>query len=154
LIRPLALADAEACDAIVAGLPYHFGDAAGRDECARAVREQEGLVALDRGAVAGFLTLVRHDPRSAEISWLAVRADCRRQGRGRALVEDAARRLARDGVQLLCMLTLGPSAVEARATDNYADTRAFYEALGFVPLRELRLHGWNSRALMLARPLR
>jgi ribosomal protein S18 acetylase RimI-like enzyme len=154
VIRPLASADAEACDAVVAGLPYHFGDPSGRTECAQAVREQEGLVALDKGVVAGFLTLTRHDPRSAEISWMAVRADCRRQGRGRALVEEAARRLARDGVQLLCALTLGPSAVEPRASDNYADTRAFYDALGFVPLRELRLQGWRSPALMLVRPLR
>lgn len=154
MIRPLASADAEACDAIVSSLPYHFGDPSGRAVCARAVREQKGLVALDDGVVAGFLIIARHDPRSAEISWMAVRADCRRQGRGRALVEEAARRLARDGVQLLCVLTLGPSAVEGRPTDNYAETRAFYDALGFVPLRELRLHGWNSPALMLARLLR
>ena len=153
MIRPLAAADADACDAIVASLPYHFGDPDGRAACARAVREQEGLVVLDRDAIAGFLTLVRHHPRSAEISWMAVRADCRRRGFGRALVEDAAERLARDGVRLLCVLTLGPSAIERRVSDTYADTRAFYEALGFVPLRELHLLGWNSPALMLVRPL-
>jgi ribosomal protein S18 acetylase RimI-like enzyme len=153
VIRALASPDAEACDAVVASLPYHFGDTMGRAECARAVREQEGLVAIDDGVVAGFLTVVRHDPRSAEISWMAVRADSRRRGHGRALVEEAARRLARDGVQLLCVLTLGPSAVEGRESDNYADTRAFYDALGFVPLRELRLDGWNSPALMLVRRL-
>jgi ribosomal protein S18 acetylase RimI-like enzyme len=153
VIRALASADAEACDAVVASLPYHFGDPAGRAECARAVREQAGFVALDEGVVAGFLTVVRHDPRSAEISWMAVHADSRRQGHGRALVEEAARRLARDGVQLLCVLTLGPSAVERRESDNYADTRRFYDALGFVPLRELRLDGWNSPALMLVRRL-
>ena len=153
MIRALASADAEACDAVVASLPYHFGDPAGRAECSRAVREQEGLVALEGDVVAGFLTLVRHDPRSAEISWMAVHADRRRRGHGRALVDEAARRLAGDGVRLLCVLTLGPSAVERRDADNYADTRRFYDALGFVPLRELRLEGWNSPALMLARPL-
>jgi ribosomal protein S18 acetylase RimI-like enzyme len=153
VIRPLASADAEACDAVIATLPYHFGDPSGRAECARAVREQEGLVALDEGAVAGFLTLARHDPRSAEITWMAVHAGFRRQGLGRALVEEAARRLAHDGVQLVSVMTLGPSAVERRASDNYADTRAFYDALGFLPVRELRLQGWRSPALMLVRPL-
>jgi ribosomal protein S18 acetylase RimI-like enzyme len=153
VIRPLAAADAEACDAIVASLPYHFGDAAGRAACARAVRTHEGLVMVDDGVVTGFLTLVRHDPRSAEITWMGVRADCRRRGRGRALADEAAHRLARDGVQLLSVLTLGPSAIESRPADNYADTRAFYEALGFVPLRELSLDGWRSPALMLVRTL-
>jgi len=99
------------------------------------------------------VSLVRQDPRRAEFCLLAVRADCRRRGRGRALVEEAARRLARDGVELLCARTLGPSAVERRASDNYADTRAFYEALAFVPMRELRLDGWNSPALMVVRAL-
>ena len=115
------------------------------------MRRQDGLVALDDGAVAAFMTIVRHDPHSAEISWMAVRADCRRQGQGRALVEEAVRGLARDGVQFLCVLTLGPSAVERQSHDNYAGTRAFYEAVGFVPLRELALREWNSPALMLVR---
>ncbi len=35
-VRPLAPGDAPACDAIVASLPYHFGQEEGRD-CATAV---------------------------------------------------------------------------------------------------------------------
>jgi len=49
-IRPLEAADAEACDAIVASLPYHFGLEEGRRECAAAVRSQRGLVAEREGA--------------------------------------------------------------------------------------------------------
>ena len=41
-IRPLEPADAPRCDAIVASLPYHFGDEQGREMCAAAVREQAG----------------------------------------------------------------------------------------------------------------
>ena len=37
-VRPLTAADAEACDAIVLSLPYHFGDEAGRADCAAAAR--------------------------------------------------------------------------------------------------------------------
>jgi ribosomal protein S18 acetylase RimI-like enzyme len=137
----------------VLSLPYHFGDEGGRAECARAVRTQEGLVAVEEGEVVGFLTLRRHDPRSAEITWMAVRADRRRHGIGRALVERAVDALARDGVTILSLLTVAESEPDWRETDNYADTRAFYRALGFVPLRELALESWDERAVILARPL-
>jgi ribosomal protein S18 acetylase RimI-like enzyme len=153
VIRPLAPTDAEACDAVVLTLPYHFGHEGGRAECARAVRTQSGLVAVEEGEVVGFLTLGRHDPRSAEITWMAVRADRRRHGLGRGLIERAAADLARDGVELLSVLTMAESEPEERETDNYADTRAFYRALGFVALRELALEGWDDRAVILVRPV-
>jgi ribosomal protein S18 acetylase RimI-like enzyme len=153
VIRPLARTDAEACDAVVLSLPYHFGHERGRAECARAVRTQEGLVAVEEGDVIGFLTLRRHDPRSAEITWMAVRADRRRRGVGRELVERAVDDLARDGVELLSLLTVAESEPDWRETDNYADTRAFYRAVGFVPLRELALESWDERAVILARPI-
>lgn len=57
-VRPLTAADAEACDAIVAGLPYHFAMDEGRRQCAAAVRRDPGLVAVEHGEVLGFLTFV------------------------------------------------------------------------------------------------
>ena len=154
MIRPLAPTDAEACDAVILTLPYHFGHEGGRAECAHAVRTQGGLVAVSEGEVVGFLTLQRHDPKSAEITWMAVRADRRRHGIGKRLIERAARDLAREGVELLSVLTLAESEPEERETDNYADTRRFYRALGFVPLRELSLESWDDRAVILAKTLR
>jgi GNAT superfamily N-acetyltransferase len=154
VIRPLAPTDAEACDAVILTLPYHFGHEGGRAECARAVRTQGGLVAVSEGEVVGFLTLQRHDPKSAEITWMAVRADRRRHGIGKRLIERAARDLAREGVELLSVLTLAESEPEERETDNYADTRRFYRAHGFVPLRELSLESWDDRAVILAKTLR
>jgi GNAT superfamily N-acetyltransferase len=135
-------------------LPYHFGDETGRAECARAVRTQEGLVAVEASRVVGFLTLARHDPRSAEITWMAVRADRRGQGIGRRLVERAAGDLSDVGVELLAVLTVADSEPDERESDNYADTRAFYRALGFVALRELALEGWEERAMILVKTLR
>lgn len=41
-IRSLEPDDAPACDAIVAGLPYHFGQEQGRRDCAAAVRRDPG----------------------------------------------------------------------------------------------------------------
>lgn len=154
MIRPLAPSDADACDAVILTLPYHFGDEDGRAECARAVRTQDGLVALEEGEVVGFLTLARHDPRSAEITWMAVRADRRGHGIGGRLIERAVDDLSRDGVELLSVLTVADSEPDERDSDNYADTRAFYRTQGFVALRELALESWEERAVILARPIR
>lgn len=152
-IRRLTIDDADVCDAIIASLPYFFGDPDGVRDCAAAVRSQAGFVAEPDGRMAAFLTVVRHNPSSAEITWMAAHADHRRRGLGRALIEAAALSLREDGVRMLCVLTLGPSVPE-EAGDNYAGTRAFYEATGFVPLRELGLREWNDAfALILVRAL-
>jgi N-acetylglutamate synthase-like GNAT family acetyltransferase len=88
--RQLVVNDAEACDAIVATLPYHFGDEEGRRECAAAIRAQRGLVAEDGGEVVGFLTLEPRFDECLEVTWMAVRADRRRQGIGRVLLDRVA----------------------------------------------------------------
>lgn len=152
-IRDLTPADAAACDAVIASLPYFFGDPQGVEDCARAVRTQEGVVATSDGAPIGFLTIERHTPESAEITWMAVQASHRHAGVGRALIDAACERLRHDGVRMLCVLTLG-SSVPEDVDDSYEGTRRFYRAMGFVPLRELELRGWNDAyALMLVRAL-
>jgi ribosomal protein S18 acetylase RimI-like enzyme len=153
-LRALVAADAPACDAIIASLPYFFGDPQGVRECAEAVRTQRGIVAVSGGAVAGFITIAEFG-KSAEVTWLAVHASQRRRGIGRMLVERAVEQLRATGTRLLFVLTLGPSISEPpEVTDNYAGTRAFYERLGFVSLREFALKTWNDpAALILARPL-
>jgi hypothetical protein len=72
LIRPLEAGDALACDAVIASLPYHFGNADGRRECAEAVRTGAGLAAVEGDRVIGFLTFVHHFPETSEITWMAV----------------------------------------------------------------------------------
>ena len=148
VIRPLASTDASACDAIALSLPYHFGNAEGRRACAMAVRTEPGLVALDGDDVAGFLTVERHGDTSAEITWLAVRADRRGRGLGRALVGRLRDELRREGLRLLLVFTLGPSTDEGEVADSYAGTRAFYAALGFIPAREF-LDLWPGNAALL-----
>ena len=76
-IRPLVAVDAPACDAVIASLPYHFGNEDGRRECAEGVRSQAGLVAVEGDRVVGFLTVVHHFPETSEITWMAVHADHR-----------------------------------------------------------------------------
>jgi GNAT superfamily N-acetyltransferase len=154
-IRDLTPADAPGCDAVLASLPYFFGDPTGIKDCAKAVRSQNGFVAVFEGRVVGFVTLLFHFPESAEITWMAVHAEHRRSGIGAKLMRAADDSAVGSGAKMLCVMTLGPSVTEPLdANDNYDGTRRFYRAQGFVPLRELGLREWNdSHALMLARTL-
>ena len=135
-IRQLAASDAEACDAIVATLPYHFGNEEGRRECARAVRSQRGLVAQDDGEVVGFVTFEPRFDECAEVTWMAVRADRRRSGVGRALLDRVAADTRAEGRQFLLVLTVSPSDGPDEIPDGYQTTRAFYESNGFILARD------------------
>jgi GNAT superfamily N-acetyltransferase len=149
-VRPLTPGDAEACDGIVASLPYHFGDADGRAACAEAVRTSVGLVCEVGGRVAGFLTWRTWYERAAEITWMAVDADHRRRGVGAALVEAQAAAVP-PGTRHLIVTTLAETTPEPGVADGYAGTRRFYETHGFDPIWEP--HGWwndrNQAVLML-----
>jgi GNAT superfamily N-acetyltransferase len=150
-VRALSRADAQACDAIVRGLPDWFGLESGISDCEAAVRSQEGLVAeRGDGSVAGFLTWVRHFPETAEITWMAVAAGEHRRGTGRALIEALSGRLGDDGVRLLLVKTLSANG----DSEHYDRTRAFYLAMGFLPLQEMpELWDAENPALLLVRPL-
>jgi ribosomal protein S18 acetylase RimI-like enzyme len=150
VIRSLDRSDAEACDSIIAGLPQWFGVEEGIERCAAAVRSQRGVVSLDQdGAVAGFLTFEATSPGAAEITWMAVRADARRRGHGRALVEAILDDVRADGARFLLVKTLS-----SREPDpNYAQTRAFYRAMAFEPLTDLDLWGPGNPALLMIRTL-
>jgi ribosomal protein S18 acetylase RimI-like enzyme len=148
VIRNLEPTDAEDCDAIVAGLPDWFGLEQGIRDCAHAVRHDPGAVVELEGEVSGFVTWNR-DGNEAEITWLAVREDRRRRGLGRALLDALMEMLRADGVRELMVKTLS-----SRAEDQpYAETRAFYLAMGFTEARELDLWGPDNPAVLLTRSL-
>ena len=154
-IRPLAPDDAPACDAVLATLPYHFGNPVGIEACAAAVRTQRGWVADDAGTIIGFVTVEASTSETAEITWLAVHADHRRSGIGRRLVEQVVEVLTHEGAEMLCVMTLGPSVPEPGVADSYEGTRTFYRRVGFTAVKELALSTWSDGfALLLSRCLR
>jgi rhodanese-related sulfurtransferase/GNAT superfamily N-acetyltransferase len=146
-VRPLQPGDAPACDAIIAALPEWFGDEHGIRECADAVRTEPGFVATVDASVVGFLTVVRPRSHVAEISWMAVHPGHRGTGHGRALVDALVQTLHGDGTRFLAVKTLS----DRDPYPPYAETRAFYEAMGFVPLMDLDIWGPENPALLLVR---
>jgi GNAT superfamily N-acetyltransferase len=87
VIRPLEPADAEACDAVLATLPYFFGDPVGIRDCAEAVRSQRGWVAVEDDGVIGFVTVLPSSAARIEITLMAVRSGERKRGIGRQLMD-------------------------------------------------------------------
>jgi GNAT superfamily N-acetyltransferase len=146
-IRPLDHAlDAEHCDAIIAALPDWFGDEQGIRDCAEAVRTHAGLVAEIDGEIVAFLTWTC-DGDVAEITWMAARPERRRTGTGRSLIDALVERL--QGVRELRVKTLS----EREPYPPYAETRAFYRAMGFTPVAELDIWGPENPAVLFVRRL-
>jgi ribosomal protein S18 acetylase RimI-like enzyme len=152
-IRHLAPGDAEACDRIIASLPYHFGQEQGVLDCASAVRREAGLVAVRDDEVVGFLTYVPRFDESAEITWMAVRNDRRRLGIGHALIARLSELLVASGARILVALTVSPSDPGPEPQDGYGATRAFYRSCGFILARDLRNEWDSDTAVVTVKPL-
>jgi N-acetylglutamate synthase-like GNAT family acetyltransferase len=135
--------------ALLAALPDWFGIPEANANYVEESRTLPTIAALRDGEVVGVCLLKRHFPESGEIELLAVHPDLHRHGVGSRLVARAEADLRGDGVRILQVKTLGPSD----DYEPYARTRAFYEALGFLPLEE-HLHLWPSDpCLVMVKPL-
>ncbi len=141
----------EALERLLRDLPEWFGI---EESIVAYIRDAAALpsaaAALD-GEIVGVCTIRRHTPVAAEIEVLAVRRNLHRNGIGRKLLERVEADLRADGVELVQVKTFGPSGSSA----EYERTRAFYAALGYLPLEELTaLWGPENPCLISVKPLR
>ena len=121
------------CRAILDALPEWFGISAAIDSYEKSVREQPFWAAYDGGSPVGFIALAEHNPYTAEIDVMGISPEKHRRGTGRQLVEAAEQYCRERGKQMLLVKTLDFSDSDI----NYARTRAFYLAMGFIPLQAL-----------------
>ena len=146
-VRVAAAQDAVTCAEIVAGLSDFFTDDV-PDKVQSDLREHGGWVIDEEGEVVGFVIAERRGARAAEILWAAVAADRRGAGLGSQVIDHALAALSADGVQIVEVKTLDPSADYA----PYDATRAFWIARGFVQFDTIDpLPGWppgNPAALL------
>lgn len=141
--------DAGAVERILRSLPVWFGIEESVLEYVESARTQESYLVLAGDVVVGVGLVVRRFPESAEIELLAVHADRRGRGAGRVLIEGIVEAVARDGVQLLSVHTVGPSYED----EAYAATRSFYRRVGFLPVQEFEGLDWVGPTLLMVRAL-
>lgn len=150
MIVPLHERYAESCVEVVRTLPEWFSYPGALDDVGKAAASQEGFVALDASnETVGFVAVKANFHECLEITYLAIRADHRREGLGRALVKSVRDHALSAGSQSVCLLTLGLSA----DSEPYRDTVAFYESVGFWRTKELHLSTWGGApALLMVAP--
>jgi catechol 2,3-dioxygenase-like lactoylglutathione lyase family enzyme len=118
---------ADQCAALLATVPEWFGIPESNASYLRNLGILPSWVAVSEGQVLGAITLEEHFPASYEVHFMAVRRDHHRRGIGRALLSHVEKEARSRGARWLHVKTLAPSDPD----ENYARTRAFYQALGF-----------------------
>jgi ribosomal protein S18 acetylase RimI-like enzyme len=110
-------------------------DEASFEEMEDDLEDDPGVVALIDGRIAGWATWYPSsdspDPGLMELTWIAVRRDLRGRGIGRSMLTAVAEILRGEGIRTLELWTVAESSGLA----GYAETRAFYRALGFIEHR-------------------
>lgn len=127
-----------------------YGKASSDEEYLSFCAERDSVPGNQAGTnrdIVGIALVRRHFPESAELHLIAVSPEARGQGAGRGLVEHICRTLSETGCLMLTVHTVGPSFLH----EPYAQTRAFYRSLGFIPLEEHENLDWAGPTLILAR---
>jgi N-acetylglutamate synthase-like GNAT family acetyltransferase len=141
---------AVAAEMVMRALPQWFELEAPLRDLIETARTSPTFIAKNDSGVVGFLTVERRTPQAAEITAMGVLPRWHRHGIGRNLVAEASGFALSQGLRLLQVKTLGPS----RPDEYYARTRAFYEALGFIPLEETTAFwGQTNPCLIMVRTL-
>jgi len=128
LAGPLADTSSD-CEGILRSLPRWFGIEESLLEYVRDADRFPTFHVLENGRSVGFLTAREHFHQSWEVHCIGVLAKRRGQGLGKKLHAHVERWLEERGVRFLQVKTLADS----HPSKEYAETRAFYASLGYVP---------------------
>jgi GNAT superfamily N-acetyltransferase len=137
------------CADILASLPEWFGMAESNAGYARVAEAGPAWLAVARDGPVGLMLLTDHFGSAFEIHLLAVRKAMRRRGAGQALIRAAEAHARAAGARFLTVKTLSPRD----PYPPYAETRAFYAAMGFSLLEELPIWDPENPAVLMAKAL-
>ena len=115
---------------VMHALPAWFSPPEDIEKKAETHRDFPFFVSYDGGEAVGFAALKIHNAFTADIYVIGVLEEYHGRGLGRLLVEAAERYCKKNGCIYLTVKTLDASA----AYEPYERTRAFYRAMGFIPL--------------------
>ncbi len=99
--------------------------------------------------VVGVALVRGHFSETSELHLIAVDPAHHRRGVGRHLLRAIESDLRSNGARLLTVHTVGPSYENSA----YASTRAFYRAIGFLPMQEFFNLDWDGPTLIFVKPL-
>ncbi len=100
--------------------------------------------------ITGFLSLQEHFPVSWEVHCIAIAAEARNSGQGTLLLAHAERWLRERGVRFIQIKTVSATS----PSPEYAESRKFYAARGYVPLEVFpNLWSPSNPALQLVKSL-
>lgn len=134
-IRGPAPGDPAVVERLLRALPEWFGIESAIQDYVVGAPLLDAWTAWHGDDVVGMLLAKRHGPQSAEVILMGILPEVQRKGIGSHLLAAAEEHLRRGGVCYLQVKTLSP----ARENEEYARTRAFYAAQGFVVLEEFPL---------------
>ena len=138
----------EVCGQILRALPTWFGIEEATQQYIRDVDELPTFLAWIEGRVVGFMSVKLHNPYAAELYVLGICPDVHRHGIGRALFVAVEAYLRQQSVEYVQVKTLSASHPD----EGYAKTRAFYQAMGFRPLEEIKtLWGEDNPCLLMVK---
>ena len=138
------------CRRVLEALPQWFGIPEATREYIEGCGECLVLAWEQGGKPVGFVALTAHNEYTMEVYVMGVLPDYHRQGIGRGLIEVAVEAARATGHRLMEVKTLDAAHPDA----GYGQTRAFYRALGFMPLECLpELWGKENPCLIMVRPL-
>lgn len=124
------LDEKEQCEEILRSVPQWFGIEEALVRYVADTAELPTFAVRSGNRLEAFLSLRDHFPKAWEVHCMAVRADARRQGLGRALLAHAEAWLVNQGVEILQVKTVA----QKTKPSPYDETRPFYTAMGFAPL--------------------
>lgn len=135
---------------ILGMLPEWFGIPSAREAYIRHASTAPMLAAKLDDQTIGYVSLAEHFGNNCEVHSMGVDPRWHRNGAGRVLIDACARRARARGFRYLSVKTLSEDYPDL----NYAKTRRFYQAMGFVPFEELpTLWGVGLPCLVLVRSL-
>jgi N-acetylglutamate synthase-like GNAT family acetyltransferase len=148
-IRKLISTDVPKCGAVLRSLPQWFGIEQAIQEYEQDLENLDGFVALLDESIVGFVGLKRYGKYAIEINVIGVLPDQRRRGIGKQLLNHVEENTTTPETKLLHMKTLAPSDPDP----NYAETRAFWESRGYMPMDAHLLWGNENPCQVMVKPI-
>lgn len=142
--------NSEICESILRSLPLWFGIESAIVNYVKDVQTMPTWTVYDQGIPAGFMSINRHFPETAEIHVMGAREEYHGRGIGHALLEAVEKALREEKVKFLTVKTVSASS----SNREYGLTRKFYLKAGFVPLEEFKtLWDAHNPCLFMAKAL-